>query len=236
MFNTYVLFAFLISFGLSIWVISVYEFNKMGLPFDYIKGWDTFAKTIAYSIIGGWIIFLLTYTLPYTLQKRRIQKIIQEDLADLNIEVSDLLSKFCNRNHLKPQYAEINIQNKNKLIIKNSSFIYVLKQINWDDWYDSEKMITNRELFLSVLRKIVWHITNLQVLYKDYLTTEQIRCFNTICRVSLDKNWAIDIFGDVSQRVDMMNLVIQICKPLQKSMGIDLPKSMNEIHDNYISK
>lgn len=230
--NPYVIFAFIISILLSIWGILVYEFgfNSLGLPFESIKGWDNCATALSYSIIGGWIIFLLTYELPYQIKRRKIHNTINGDLVSLNKELSSILEKYFDPQNLKTSlYIEISGGYEHERIIRNSAFRSILTQMSWDSKYDKDKGISYREQMISTLLKIIAHITHLNMLYQDYLSDVQERCFDMICRVPLKQNWSISNLGDVYDRIHLQNFVLSIVVPLQKSIGAPLPNKVDEI-------
>lgn len=224
--------AFVISILLSIWGILVYEleFNSFGLPFESIKGWSNCAKALSYSIIGGWIIFLLTYELPYQIKRRKIKNTINGDLVNLNKELSSILEKYFDPKHLKTSlYIDISGGSKHEKIIRNAAFISILTQINWETKFDKDNRISYREQMIATILKIITHTTHLNMLYRDYLSHVQERCFEMICRVPLEQNWAVSKLGDITDRIDLQNLVLSIGIPLQKSIGVALPNKIDDI-------
>ena len=227
--NRYVTVAFGISLVLSIWGILVYEFNILGLPFEYVYGWNKCAKTLSYSVIGGWIIFILTSRLPHCIKRREIQKVIQERLGWLNKELSSILEKSCNPQDPKVQFVNISIEYQRELIIKNSSFRYILNNMQWDDWFDEDSKLTYRTQTINTLKKIIDILIHLNFLYQDYLSKQQQRGIDTICSIPLENNWSSDKLGDLSNQENLKNLVIRIGNALQMSIGIKLPTNINEI-------
>lgn len=215
-------FAFILSFIPSLWAILIYEFNlnQLSCPCGYHEGWNEFAKNISYSILGGWILFLLTSILPNRVDYNKYQIIIKEQLLQLNVEFSDFIK------HTNTQGQVINMINVSighdhkEELVASSCICCILKDLNWESDYSKSNNITYKKQLTAIVDKIESTLSMLSLQYGKYFSENQLKCINVILEIPLKNNWAVDKLGDVSKREDLINLALQIGYPLQKSIGI----------------
>lgn len=90
---------------------------------------------------------------------------------------------------------------------------------------DKPVLITAREQAEYILGKIIATVNSILSIHWNYLTDAQLRNLKTISDMELEVNTVFGRFGDLGDRVTLVNTINRIVRPLQQSIGIKAPSS-----------
>lgn len=231
----------LLSLLFTVWGILVYQFGILGLPFRNVCGWNHCALALCYSILTGWILYFFTSVLPHIRNKIVRHTYIESELSGLVVELSMFIEKLILD---KKDRSEVNVDTimiASEDVIPFWSMLTLLNEINWNtsiqltsmpktndvNANDKPVLITAREQAEYILGKIIATVNSILSIHWHYLTDAQLRNLKTISDIELEVNPVFGRFGDLGDRVTLVNTINKIVRPLQQSIGIKAPKSVN---------